>query len=227
VNDTRQPEDLPLRQVLLLVGVQTVFFVALGYGLWAVASDYNSRFISFAPWELGLGASLAAALVAFSAALAFLFPRFADWLVRSQARQYPFMKHGLSLPAILFISLCAGLGEEVLFRAGVQTWLGQYMPFVLALAVASALFSVIHFAHPLNSALIFIIGCVFGLVYWQTGSLTAVITGHALYDVYAIWALQRAMHRLGVFNQGEIEGLPDAPLRETVGTDITGEDKQS
>jgi len=36
---------------------------------------------------------------------------------------------------ILFISLCAGIGEEVLFRAGIQHWLGPWITSILFVAL--------------------------------------------------------------------------------------------
>lgn len=36
---------------------------------------------------------------------------------------------------ILFISLCAGIGEELLFRAGIQFWLGPWWTSILFVAV--------------------------------------------------------------------------------------------
>lgn len=44
---------------------------------------------------------------------------------------------------IIFISFCAGFGEEVLFRAGIQTWLGPWL--------TSFLFIALHgYFHPLS-----------------------------------------------------------------------------
>lgn len=36
---------------------------------------------------------------------------------------------------IIFMSLCAGIGEEILFRAGIQTWLGPWLTSILFIAV--------------------------------------------------------------------------------------------
>lgn len=36
---------------------------------------------------------------------------------------------------IIFISFCAGFGEEILFRAGLQTWLGPWITSILFIAV--------------------------------------------------------------------------------------------
>ncbi|MEO0642608.1 MAG: type II CAAX endopeptidase family protein [Pseudomonadota bacterium] len=208
--------DMPLPKVLTLIAVQAIVFAALGWGLWSLTDRSEASFVTFAWWEVGAGFALATALIALSAALALAFPKFAEWLVRSQARQYPFLKNRISLSAIVIISICAGVGEEALFRGGFQTLFGDYTPLPLALALSSALFAAIHFAKPINSALIFVIGCLFGGIYWANGSLLTVIIGHAVYDVYAIWALQEALHRFGIFDEHEEvepENEPGEPLQ--------------
>ena len=105
----------------------------------------------------------------------------------------------------MIVSLGAGIGEEALFRGGVQTLAGEYMPAPLAVLVASALFAFVHMAKPPIAAIIFSIGVLFGTIYWQTGSLLMVMIGHALYDVFAIWYLQKEMHRLGVVTPAAME----------------------
>jgi len=209
-------EDMPLWKVLSYIGVQAACFTAFGVALWALSDRLPSEFVTFRMDEVGAGLGLALALIGTSLVLARLFPRYVEWLVRSQARNYPFLKDGISIPAIIFISICAGVGEEALFRGGLQTLLGDYLPLPAALILASALFALIHFAQPLNSALIFIIGCLFGMVYWSTASLLTVIIAHAVYDVYALWALQKAMHEFGVFDDAPTPDLPETAGHETL-----------
>jgi len=211
-------EEMPFSKVLLYIGIQAVAFTGIGLSLWLISDRLPSLFVTFRIEELGAGLALALALIGTSLVLARLFPSYIEWLVRSQARNYPFLKHGISIPAIIFISICAGVGEEALFRGGLQTWLGDYLPLPAALILASALFALIHFAQPFNSALIFVIGCLFGLVYWSTQSLLTVIIAHAVYDVYALWALQKAMHEFGVFDDAPTPDLPETAERETLET---------
>ncbi|MEM7688202.1 MAG: type II CAAX endopeptidase family protein [Pseudomonadota bacterium] len=221
--------DMPIWKVLTYIGLQATFFTALGVALWVIADGSQAPFIAFNWVETAHGLILAAALIAFSFAMAKAFPKYAEWLIRSQAANYSFLRHRISLGSIVFISLCAGIGEEALFRGGLQTLLGDHLPVPLALIVAAALFALIHFAQPLSSALIFAIGCLFGVIYWQTESLLTVMIGHAVYDIYALWALQEAMHELGVFEDAsELEAdqvLPDEAARETLAStqDTKGE----
>ena len=202
------PPDTPLGKVLVLIGFQAAAFALIGWGLWTFADTANRPFISFARWEIGYGLALGGALIITSAALAALSPALMEKLVRAQADTYPFLRDKLTLGPIVFLSLCAGIGEEALFRGGLQTVLGDHLAYPAPILLAALAFALIHFARPLNSALIFAIGCLFGVIYWATGSLLTVMIGHAVYDIYAIWALQEAFHRLGVFE----ETAPDAPL---------------
>ncbi len=208
MNDKTALADLPLSKLLSFIGAQAVCFTAFGAVLWAFGDRPLGAFITTAAWEIGYGVALAGVLIAIAAALSRIFPAWADWLVRSQAGNYPFLKQRLSMAAIIFISICAGLGEEALFRGGVQVLLGDYLPVALAILIASCAFALIHFAQPVISAMIFLIGAIFGLVYWQTGSLLTVVIGHAVYDVYALWALQEGMHRLGVFDDPGEDASP-------------------
>jgi len=222
----RAPMDMPLWKILALIGLQTSAFTLVGWFLWTLAREADADSVTFALWEIGYGLALAGALIIASAALAYCSPRLMEKLVRAQADTYPFLKDKLRVGPIVFLSLCAGIGEEALFRGGLQTLLGNHMPITLAIVLASALFAAIHFTKPLNSALIFAIGCLFGAIYWATGSLLAVMIGHAVYDIYAIWALQEAFHRLGVFEPADSAVLPDAATHETLTQthETTGED---
>ena len=60
------------------------------------------------------------------------FPIFEE-LSKSQSNMLRNLK--LNWVDILFMSFCAGFGEEVLFRAGLQTWLGPWLTSFLFIAV--------------------------------------------------------------------------------------------
>jgi len=222
-NAAKEPDnplaEMPVWRVLSYIGLQALAFIVVGVVLWIVSNRSAASIVTYEVWEIGAGLALAFALIVLSFVLSQAFPKWVEWLVHSQARNYPFLKHRISIAAIIFISICAGVGEELLFRGGLQTLLSDFLPLPVAILVASALFALIHFAQPLNSALIFIIGCLFGVVYWTTGSLLTVILAHTVYDIYALWTLQEAMHEFGVFDEEATADLPDAPERETVTQD--------
>jgi len=171
----------------------------LGLGLWVWSGRSAGTFVTFGGDEFAIGLALAGALILLAALTFYGLPKLSEYLVRAQADNFSFLEKPLPFPAIIWVSLGAGIGEEALFRGGVQTLAGDYIGAPLAIVLAAALFAAVHFAKPLVAAIIFVIGVLFGVVYWQTGSLLAVMIGHALYDVFALWYVQKEMHRLGVF----------------------------
>ena len=185
--------------LLLLLTGQTLFFAAIGLGLWVISGRAALSFVTFGIDQLAHGALLAGVLVAVAAAVYYGLPKVSEYLVRTQAKNFAFLEKPLPFPAIVWVSLGAGIGEEALFRGGVQTLAADYVGMPLAIAIAAALFAVVHFARPLIAAIIFAIGVVFGCVFWITGSLLTVMLAHALYDVFALWYVQKEMHRLRVF----------------------------
>lgn len=185
--------------LLLLLTGQTLFFAAIGLGLWVISGRPPQSFVTFGIDQLANGALLAGVLVAVAAAVYYGLPKVSEYLVRTQAKNFAFLEKPLPFPAIVWVSLGAGIGEEALFRGGVQTLAADYVGMPLAISIAAALFAVVHFARPLIAAIIFAIGVVFGCVFWITGSLLTVILAHALYDVFALWYVQKEMHRLRVF----------------------------
>lgn len=195
-----------VRSILALMFAQTAAFVAMGLGLWMWSGRSAGAFVSFGGHEFALGIALAGIFIAIAAAIFHGLPRLSEYLVRAQADNLAFLESKLPFSAIVAISLGAGIGEEALFRGGIQTLAGDYLGTPLAMVVASAIFAVVHVARPPVAVLIFVIGMIFGTIYWYTASLLAVMIGHALYDVFALWYVQKEMHRLGVFattNQAE------------------------
>ncbi len=100
-----------------------------------------------------------------------------------------FQSLDLRLPDILFLSFCAGFGEEVLFRAGVQPLLGLW--------VTSILFVAIHgYLNPTNwrifvygAFMTFVIAGV-GWLFTSVGLISA-IAAHFAIDVVLLLFLTR------------------------------------
>ena len=55
------------------------------------------------------------------------------------------------------------------------------------------------------------VGATFGAVYWLTGSLLAVMIGHALYDIWALKYLHGEFVRLGLVCDAEAPLANSAP----------------
>jgi uncharacterized protein len=195
-----QLEITPLR-ALVLLAIQATLFTAAGVGMWLWAGRSLESFISFSVREGAMGVAFGGALIAIAAALFRGFPRLAEQLVRLQSGTYRFLGPKLGWPAILLISLAAGISEEAALRAGLQTLVGNYVGAWGAIAISSAAFAALHLAKPVITALLFLIGVLFGVAYHESGSLLAVMIAHVLYDVWALRYLNREMHRLGLFDE--------------------------
>jgi uncharacterized protein len=196
-------EPAPPRQVILgaavvLLAVQSSVMTSLGLLLWHWSGRDAAAFVTISASQVLYGVALGLALIALAFALFRGFPAVSEKLVRMQAETYAFLGPRLGMPAIVFISLCAGVGEEALFRGGMQTLLGDRVGAPGAIALSSAVFAAIHLGKPVITALLFVVGVIFGAAYWLTESLLAVMIGHALYDVWALRYLHREFVRLGL-----------------------------
>lgn len=186
------------RSVTNLILLQGAAFLAAGLGIWWATGRNIVDFVSWEARDRFVAAVLTAGLISAGAAIAFLFPRLVPWAAR---KQLDLFEGGRFSPVqILLLSAAAGVGEEALFRGGLQTLAGDHLPAAAAILLCSALFAVVHSKSPGILALIFLIGAVFGIAYEVTGSLLGVMLAHAAYDVCAIAAVQRELARQGVFD---------------------------
>jgi membrane protease YdiL (CAAX protease family) len=115
----------------------------------------------------------------------------------------------LTLSEIILISLCAGIGEEMLFRGAVQPFMG--------IPITSVLFVAIHgYLNPRDWRLaiygLFMTGGIAWLGYLaDTRGLLSAMMGHTIIDVYLLLYLQRTAksipvtHNPDLFDQQEEE----------------------
>lgn len=91
---------------------------------------------------------------------------------------------------LILISICAGVGEELLFRGWLMYWIMQgadvlipsEVVLVVALLVSSIVFGLFHPITPLYIVLATIMGLYFGVLVLLTGNLLVPIAAHATYD---------------------------------------------
>lgn len=193
--------EISLGKAMVLLGFQAIGMIALGQWLWSLSGREKAGFVSVSMTEVLQGLALGAALIALAFTMFRGLPRISEALVRMQAETYAFLGPKLGMPAIVFISLCAGVGEEALFRGGLQTFLGDYLGAPLAIVLSSAVFAAIHLGKPVITLLLLVVGLIFGTAFWLTGSLLAVMIGHALYDIWALRYLHCEFLRLGLVGE--------------------------
>jgi membrane protease YdiL (CAAX protease family) len=113
----------------------------------------------------------------------------------------------LTFSEILLVSLCAGVGEEMLFRGAVQPFLG--------IPITSILFVAIHgYLNPRDWRLsiygIFMTAGIAWLGYiCQTRGLLSAIVGHTLIDVYLLLYMQHAAKSIPVTHNPDLIDFPE------------------
>ena len=113
-------------------------------------------------------------------------------------RQLEHFAHDYSWPVLLLLCLLAGIGEEMLFRGALQTWLGRYLGDGLAIAGAAIAFGLVHYLSFAYFLIATGLGFVLGLAYWFTDSLLLVMVWHGVYDMIALYSLRHHPHRFGI-----------------------------
>jgi membrane protease YdiL (CAAX protease family) len=111
---------------------------------------------------------------------------------------------------LIVISICAGIGEELLFRGWLMFWLADGLSLVapevpsqslliVALVVSSLVFGFFHPITRLYVVLAALMGVYFGLLVIWTGNLLVPITAHAAYDAAQLLLTKREVQqeRLG------------------------------
>lgn len=205
MTETNDLSEIPLGNLLWLVGAQASLLTSLGGAIWYFSGRSIDSFVSLRPEEWLHGVLLGVVMSAFAAAGFYSFPKVTDYLVRLQGKTYAFLKSPLPLWAIVWISICAGVSEEALFRAGLQTLLADYIGPIAAILISSAIFALVHMAKPVVASIIFAIGVLFGVVFMETGSLLTVMLAHAVYDIFALWYLQKRLHELDFFAESNTD----------------------
>lgn len=93
--------------------------------------------------------------------------------------------------ALFTISVCAGVGEEALFREVIQGASVKYLGAGGGIFLASVLFGLAHLITPTYAVITTIIGIYLGLWFHFTGNLLVPIVIHAFYDFVALLILVR------------------------------------
>ncbi len=164
-------------------------------GLAALAwTSMRGLSLALGPWSVGATAGIATAMLL--AVLNYALLRLAPdvWPVTSVRELYRAVLRPLfasvDLPAILVISLAAGVGEELFFRGAVQQEFG--------LAVASIVFGAAHVGGRRYGGFGVWAGLIGALLGWlcrASGGLMGPIVAHAVYDAMALsyvrWAPDR------------------------------------
>lgn len=187
-------------KIVSLITAQQLFFAGLGVAIWYWSGRSLSDFVTIDGTQILYGVIVAAGFVATMMLGHYLFPAFMQRLLIEQGKSFSFLKKPFNRWQIILLSIGAGVGEEALFRAGIQTLFSDYMFIGLAILLASILFGLLHLHSRAVVAIIVLFGCIFGVIYYLTGSLLTVMIAHILYDIWAIDTLQVELEKDGFFD---------------------------
>lgn len=87
---------------------------------------------------------------------------------------------------LAFISLLAGVGEELFFRGLLQPYFTQKSDEVMALVLTSILFGIFHPLSTIYVILAALLGLFLGWMVLESGNLLPAILAHAAYDFIAL-----------------------------------------
>jgi len=110
---------------------------------------------------------------------------------------------------ILSLVAAAPVGEELLFRGAMMTWIKDSGRWWVALIVTSLLFGVSHLMIPRTIILILPVGLLFGWLVLRTGSIFPSIAAHAAFNGFPLVAFWSGLKIRGYNTVGEDPvGLP-------------------
>lgn len=155
------------------------------------------------PWSTHVWATAYGLLAAIPLAILLLVwdywpPRFLSRLKESIEDQVVPLLMGLSLTQCALLAICAGIGEELLFRGLLQTWLEGWLPDSLpggkiatSIFIAGVAFGACHWLNDQYALMAALVGMYLGLLYVVCDHLFAPMVAHAAYDFFALWYLAR------------------------------------
>src|SRR5690606_23018894 len=174
-----------MNKITFLLGFFTLFIFGMGGSL-IIELLQDQRVLNLIgmgfsfPYQLTIG--VLAGLVASGIALFIISQRFFQ---KEKAFYYELIsKLDLNLTGIIFLSLCAGIGEELFFRAAIQPLLGIWW--------TSILFVLLHgYLNPKNIHIsiygLVMVGIIAGFGYlFEFCGIFSAISAHAVFDMVLI-----------------------------------------
>lgn len=115
-----------------------------------------------------------------------------------EQRLYPLLKD-CSISDIIWLSLLAGVTEEILFRwciqGGLEVLIGGQWGWLWALMIASTIFGLMHAINASYAFLTTIVGAYLGWLMIWTGTYIAPAVTHFLFDLIALYYVVRILPR--------------------------------
>lgn len=104
----------------------------------------------------------------------------------------------LTWPQIVILSVLAGLGEELLFRGVIQSWLTEFIGVYSAIVISSVIFATLHALTLYYFVFTFLLSLLLAFLFHTTQSMAFLVVIHAVYDVIALGVIAKYSHLLGL-----------------------------
>ena len=108
------------------------------------------------------------------------------------------MFKNFSWTQIVILSILAGVGEELLMRGALQSWLDPKIGTPFAILLTAVVFGLLHFMNIAYVVLTFCIGIIFGVMFHLSESMIFVMLAHTVYDILAFAAIIKYPHLVGL-----------------------------
>lgn len=167
---------------LLLIGLGTLLFFGLG-GIFIIEQFHGKSFVTIlqSGWSIPLQLLTGTVYGLVSAGIA-LFIITRDFFAEERNFYYRlFSDWNLNYPGIIFISLCAGVGEEIFFRAGIQPLIGIWITAIIFVALHGYL-NPFNWKISIYGISVLLIMAGIGYLFEYTGLIT-VMTAHTVFDI--------------------------------------------
>lgn len=180
---------LILLSQLAIVAVGILFILALNVQI----PDANIRWLH----AVAIGTLFAIATFLLFALIYRFGGKFAQTLLKDTRRVSGIFR-GYSWVHLGCVAALAGVGEELLFRGFLQTWLSSYFAITWAILVTSIIFGVLHYLSHAYFISVILMSVAFGVAYYVTDSLLMVMVWHGAYDFIALVVLIKYSNLIGI-----------------------------
>ena len=185
--DNQKSSGVPSKHQIILITI--LVEGGLAVLAWMLGGAVNQSPLADFRWDkIGFGIGIIATLPMLGMLLVLL-----RWPIGPLAnlkqllhRFIPSIFAGCTLTQLAFISLMAGVGEEILFRGVLQGVASRWLGTGYGLAVASGLFGLMHCITLTYVFVASLMGIYLGWVWQVSDNLLAPIITHALYDFLAL-----------------------------------------
>lgn len=201
-----------MKSGVLLIGLGTLLLFGGGgwliIELWQGGSLWDELTSGLPVYQqlfLGTGLGLLSAWLALQVIFSKFFKEHRRHYFRMISSTIP-----LSWSVIIFLSLCAGLGEEIFFRAGLQPMLGLWLTSFVFVAL-HGYFSLRSLNMNVYGLLMLLVIAGFGILYTRAGLISAVVA-HTVFDLIIFRSIMINTVRL----KPPSEAGDDSPLHAEV-----------